>query len=59
MFYPGMFEKLGIDVTVVRGPDNTYKSAVEPFMRNDFSPENREQIKSLLEGFWYDLSSDS
>ena len=30
MFYPGMFEKLGIDVTIVRGPDNKYKSAVEP-----------------------------
>ena len=45
MFYPGMFEKLGIDVTVVRGPDNKYKSAVEPFLRYDFSPENREQIK--------------
>ena len=58
MFYPGMFEKLGIDVTIVRGPDNTYKSAVEPFMRKDFSPENREQMTSLLEGFWYDLSSD-
>jgi len=58
MFYPGMFEKLGIDVTVVRGPDNKYKSAVEPFLRKDFSPENREQIKALLEGFWYDMSSD-
>ncbi|MDA0728050.1 MAG: signal peptide peptidase SppA [Bacteroidetes bacterium] len=58
MFYPGMFEKLGIDVTVVRGPDNKYKSAVEPFLRKDFSPENREQIAALLEGFWLDMSLD-
>jgi protease-4 len=58
MFYPGMFEKLGIDVTVVRGPDNTYKSAVEPFLRKDFSPENREQLTALLEGFWLDMSLD-
>lgn len=58
MFYPGMFEKLGIDVTVVRGPNNTYKSAVEPFLRKDFSEANREQIKALLEGFWIDMSTD-
>ena len=58
MFYPGMFEKLGIDVTVVRGPDNKYKSAVEPFLRKDFSDANREQIKALLEGFWIDMSTD-
>lgn len=58
MFYPGMFEKLGIDVTVVRGPNNTYKSAVEPFLRKDFSEANREQIAALLEGFWLDMSSD-
>lgn len=58
MFYPGMFEKLGIDVTVVRGPDNKYKSAVEPFLRRDFSDANREQLTALLEGFWWDMSSD-
>ena len=58
MFYPGMFEKLGIDVTVVRGPDNKYKSAVEPFLRKDFSEANREQLTALLEGFWWDMSGD-
>ena len=58
MFYPGMFEKLGIDVTVVRGPNNKYKSAVEPFLRKDFSEPNRDQIKALLEGFWIDMSTD-
>ena len=58
MFYPGMFEKLGIDVTVVRGPDNKYKSAVEPFLRKDFSDANREQLTALLEGFWGDMSVD-
>ena len=58
MFYPGMFEKLGIDVTVVRGPDNKYTSAVEPFLRKDFSDANREQLTALLEGFWWDMSGD-
>ena len=58
MFYPGMFEKLGIDVTIVRGPDNKYKSAVEPFMRKGFSEANREQLTALLEGFWLDMATD-
>lgn len=58
MFYPGMFEKLGIDVTIVRGPDNKYKSAVEPYLRKNFSEPNKEQLTALLEGFWGDMSSD-
>ena len=58
MFYPGMFEKLGIDVTIVRGPNNKYKSAVEPFLRKNFSEANREQITALLEGFWWDMAQD-
>ena len=58
MFYPGMFEKLGIDVTIVRGPNNKYKSAVEPFLRKNFSEANREQITALLEGFWWDMAHD-
>ena len=52
MFYPGMLEKLGIDVTVLRGPNNKYKSAVEPYLRDDFSEENKEQLYALLVEFW-------
>ena len=48
MFYPGMFEKLGMDVTVLRGPNNKYKSAVEPFLRKNFSEANKEQLEALL-----------
>ena len=51
MFYPGMFEKLSIDVTIVKGPDNKYKSAVEPYLRKNFSEPNKEQLTALLEGF--------
>lgn len=52
MFYPGMFEKLGMDVTVLRGPNNKYKSAVEPFLRKNFSEANKEQLEALLGDFW-------
>ena len=52
MFYPGLFEKLGIDVTVLRGPNNKFKSAVEPLLRKDFSEANKEQLNALLGDIW-------
>jgi len=54
-YFTGMLEKLGVDVTVLRGPDNTYKSAVEPFIRKDMSPENRQQMKALLDDVWDEM----
>lgn len=54
-YFTGMLEKLGVDVTVLRGPDNTYKSAVEPFIRKDMSPENRQQMQALLDDVWDEM----
>lgn len=58
MFYTGMIEKLGMDVTVLRGPNNKFKSAVEPLIRKDFSPANREQLEALLGDFWNNIKTD-
>ncbi|MGB1074713.1 MAG: signal peptide peptidase SppA [Flavobacteriales bacterium] len=57
-FFKGMLEKLGVGVTVLRGPDNTYKSAVEPFLRENMSPANREQLTALLEDIWGEMRAD-
>ncbi len=56
MFYAGAFEKYGIDVQVTRV--GKYKSYVEPFTRTDMSPENREQVKKLLDDIWGGLLTD-
>ncbi|NQX91079.1 MAG: signal peptide peptidase SppA [Flavobacteriales bacterium] len=56
MFFKNMLDKLGVDVQIVRGPDNKYKSAVEPFMYEKMSDENREQIQVLLDGIWTDMT---
>lgn len=56
MFYPGLFEKLGIDVTVLRGPNNKFKSAVEPYLRKDLSEANKEQLGALLGDFWDNMN---
>jgi len=56
MFYAGAFEKYGVGVQVTRV--GKYKSYVEPFIRKDMSPENREQIQKLLGDVWGDLVSE-
>ena len=54
-YYKGMLEKLGVGMTVLRGPDNEYKSAVEPFTRKSMSASNREQLTALLEDIWSEV----
>lgn len=54
-YYKGMLEKLGVGMTVLRGPDNEYKSAVEPFTRKSMSASNREQLTAMLDDFWSEI----
>ncbi|MGF1565565.1 MAG: signal peptide peptidase SppA [Flavobacteriales bacterium] len=58
MFFKRMLDKLGVDVQVIRGPNNKYKSAVEGFIREDMSPENREQIETFLNDIWGIMLND-
>jgi protease-4 len=46
-FFKGTFEKLGIKPQIFRVGD--FKSAVEPFIRDDMSDANRLQLSSVLE----------
>jgi protease IV len=50
IFFKGALEKYGVGVQVIRVGD--YKSAVEPYIRSDLSPANREQTKDLLTNVW-------
>ncbi len=50
MFLAGALEKFGIGVQVTRV--GKYKSAVEPFLLKQMSPENREQTQKLLDDIW-------
>ncbi|MBS0010801.1 MAG: signal peptide peptidase SppA [Bacteroidales bacterium] len=49
-FYKDALEKLGVNVQVIR--HGKYKGAVEKFMLNELSAENREQITDYLNGMW-------
>ena len=50
MFYKDIIDKLGIDIQLIR--HGKYKSAGEPFIKNDISPENREQYECMLGTIW-------
>jgi len=49
-FFKDFAEKYGIGIEVIR--HGKFKSAVEPFLRNDISPENKEQLSTLLNDIW-------
>jgi protease-4 len=50
LYYKGLMDKLGVTANVYRA--GTYKAAVEPFIRNDMSPENREAMTALVGALW-------
>ena len=52
MFYKNLLEKLDIEMQIVRGPNNRFKSAVEPYFLDKMSEANREQMDKLLGTIW-------
>ena len=53
IFLAGFLEKYGIGIQVSKV--GKYKSAVEPYIRTDMSPENREQVKGYLGDLWSEV----
>ncbi|MBQ8959486.1 MAG: signal peptide peptidase SppA [Bacteroidales bacterium] len=52
MFYKHLLDKLDIEMQIVRGPNNRFKSAVEPYFLDKMSEANREQMDKLLGSVW-------
>ena len=50
IFYKGMFDKFDLEPKVFRV--GTFKSAVEPYLRKDMSPESRLQTEEYLGDIW-------
>jgi len=55
-FYKGIFDKLGVEMQVVRV--GTYKSAVEPFITTKMSDANREQVTAFAGSIWNTVVAD-
>ena len=49
-YYKDLFDKLGVEVNLFRV--GAYKSAAEVYVRNDMSPEDREESLQYLNALW-------
>lgn len=56
LFYKDLQEKTGVKMEVIR--HGKYKSAVEPYLENEMSEANREQIKELIQSLWNSMVTD-
>lgn len=54
-YYKSFFEKIKVTTHVFKV--GTYKSAIEPFLRDDMSPEDREQRLGYIQPLWDRLAS--
>lgn len=52
-FYKGLLDKIGVEMQIFKV--GTYKSAVEPFMLNEMSDANKEQVGSYTNDIWSTL----
>ena len=51
-FFKKALDKFGIEMQVVRGKNNKFKSAVEPYMFDKMSDASREQTSVYLNSIW-------
>lgn len=56
LFLKNFQDKSGVKFEILR--HGKYKSAVEPFLNQEMSPENREQMEVLLESIWKTMVTD-
>ncbi len=56
LYYAGLIDKLKVTAHVFRV--GTYKSAVEPYLRSNQSPESREASEAVYGALWEDWRAD-
>jgi protease-4 len=55
-FIKGTLEKIGIEPQVIR--HGKFKSAIEPLVNDEMSPENREQMTLIATSLWNQMVAD-
>lgn len=55
LFFAEALQKFGIGAQVVKV--GKYKSAVDPFLRENMSPEDREQLQKLFGDLWQEITA--
>jgi protease-4 len=57
-FFKKTFDKLDIEVEIIRGKNNDFKSAVEPFFLEKMSDSSRLQMQTYVDNIWKEMRSD-
>jgi len=57
-YFKNTLDKLDVEVEIIRGSNNDFKSAVEPFFRTEMSDSSRVQIERYLTSMWEDIRLD-
>jgi protease-4 len=57
-FFKNALDKLNVEVEIIRGNNNDFKSAVEPFFRTEMSDSSRVQIERYMKSMWEDITTE-
>lgn len=58
MFFKNSLEKLDVEVQIIRGKNNDFKSAVEPFFLDKMSDSSRLQTQTYMNSMWTTIRED-
>ncbi len=57
-FFKNTLDRLEVEMQVIRGSNNDFKSAVEPFFRDKMSDSSRVQMEKYMFSIWDDFLND-
>lgn len=57
VFFKNMFDRMDLEMQIIRGENNDFKSAVEPFFLDKMSDSARVQTERYLNSIWGDYLS--
>ncbi|MDG1842495.1 MAG: signal peptide peptidase SppA [Crocinitomicaceae bacterium] len=57
-YFKNTLDKLNVEVEIIRGKNNDFKSAVEPFFRTSMSDSSRVQIERYMHCMWKDICTE-
>ncbi len=57
-FFKNTLDKLDVEIQIIRGSGNDFKSAVEPFFREEMSDSSRLQMERYITSMWSDIRKD-
>ena len=58
MFLKGTLDKMDVEMQIIRGSNNDFKSAVEPYFLESMSDSSRLQMTILVDNLWSDMREE-